>query len=464
MLKIILPILVLAAAFAYAKHLKETAPEAKKRPFVQRLPVVEVKTLIPTQYTVNIEASGTVKAGTQTSFVAEVSGRIVNISNSFQEGNYFEKGQSLLEIDKSNYLNAVEIAQSDVAANEASLKQIKAEESSNKRSIQLAQQNLTLGKKELVRVKTLLRKKLISRSLVDAEDQKINQLQQKLQDLKGVQTTYSSRKNATQAKINSTKARLKQETLNLSRTQLKSPYRGRVLTKNVDFGQYVSVGTVLGEIYATDYVNVELPLSLKQYELIGMPEAFRNKSINTKDLPEVILTNPDSLKNDKWLGRVVRTSAALDAQSRQINVIVRVDDPYEAKEGISTPIRIGQYLKATIKGRTFNDVFVLPSIAVVYNREIRILDDGKIKIEPVKVLWNSNTETVVEANPTFSGKNIITTNMTQAIDGMKAITLKQQQAINQKKAKGKDKKGTKNSDVKNDIKNKNKKGEKQSNG
>ncbi len=64
----------------------------------------------------------------------------------------------------------------------------------------------------------------------------------------------------------------------------------------------------------------------------------------------------------------------------------------------------------------------------------------------------------------FSGKKIITTNMTQAIDGMKAITLKQQQAINQKKAKGKDKKGTKNSDVKNDIKNKNKKGEKQSNG
>ncbi len=456
MLKIILPILVLAAAFTYAKHLKETAPEASKRPFVKRLTVVEVETLKPTQYTVNIEASGTVNAGTQTNLVAEVSGRIVDISDNFLEGNYFEKGQALLEIDKSNYLNSVEIAKSDVAANEASLKQIKAEEDSNKQSIQLAQQNLALGKKELARVKSLLNKKLISRSLVDAEDQKINQLQQQLQNLRGLQTTFASKRNATQAKINSTNARLKQETLNLSRTQVSAPYRGRVLTKNVDFGQYVSVGTVLGEIYATDYVNVVLPLSLNQYELLGMPEAFRNKSIDTKDLPEVILSNPDSVKNDKWIGRVVRTSAALDAASRQINVIVRVDDPYEAKEGISTPIRIGQYLKAKIKGRTFNSVFVLPSIAVVYNREIRILEDGKIKIEPVKVLWNTTAEAVVEANPEFIGKQIVTTNLTQAIDGMEAITLEQQNSLDKKQALGK----SKNSSQYPDSKEQKNKGEK----
>ncbi|WP_299874058.1 efflux RND transporter periplasmic adaptor subunit [uncultured Cocleimonas sp.] len=455
MLKIILPILVLAAAFTYAKHLKETAPEAVKRPFVKRLTVVEVETLKPTQYTVNIEASGTVNAGTQTNLVAEVSGRIVNISDNFLEGNYFDKDQTLLEIDKSNYINAVDIAKSDVAANDASLKQIKAEEDSNKQSIQLAQQNLALGRKELARVKSLLNKKLISRSLVDAEDQKINQLQQRLQELRGLQTTFASKRNATQAKINSTKARLKQETLNLSRTQLKAPYRGRVLTKNVDFGQYVSVGTVLGEIYATDYVNVELPLSLSQYELLGMPEAFRNKSIDTKDLPEVVLTNPDSLKNDKWLGRVVRTGAALDSASRQINVIVRVDDPYEAKEGISTPIRIGQYLKATIKGRTFKNVFVLPSIAVIYNREIRLLEDGKIKIEPVKVIWNTNSESVIEANPDFIGKQIITTNLTQAIDGMEVITLEEQNKLNKKNTLGNKRKGDKESNKKD------KKGEKQ---
>ncbi len=435
MLKIILPIVVLAAAFTYVIYLKNTAPEANKRPVVERLTVVEVETLKPTDYTVYIEASGTVEAGTQSNLVAEVSGKVLDVSTNFLEGSYFTKGQTLLEIDQANYLNAVDIAQSDVAANEASLKQIKAEEESNKRSIQLAQQNLALGKKELARVKSLLNKKLISRSQVDAEDQKINRLQQQLQDLRGLQTTFVSRRNAIQARINSANARLKQEKLHLSRTKVKAPYSGRVLRRNVDLGQYVSVGTVLGEIYATDYVNVALPLSLKQYELLGMPEAFRNTHIDTNDLPEVTLTNPDSLNKDKWKGRIVRTSAALDEKTRQMNVIARIDNPYEAKEGVSSPLRIGQYLHANIKGRTFNNVFVLPSIAVVYNREIRILENGKIKIVPVNVIWNTHSESIVEANPKFIGKQLITTNLVQAVDGMKAITLlAKQKALNKKKA------------------------------
>ena len=447
MLKIIIPVIVLAGAAFFGKYLIDTGPEAKKKPFVQNLPVVEVITLNPAQYTVNVEASGIVKAGTQTNLVAEVSGRIVTISDNFLEGNYFDKNQTLLEIDKANYLNAVEIAKSEVESNKASLKQIEAEETSNRLSIQLAEQNLALGKKELARVRSLLNKQLISRSLVDAEEQKLNQLEQKLQDLQGIQSSYSSRSNAIQAKINSTLARLKQESLNLSRTTVKSPYSGRVLRKNVDIGQYVSVGTVLGEIYATDYVNVELPLSLNQYELLGMPEAFRNRKIKQSDLPTVTLKSTSKSSKDSWQGRVVRTSAALDAESRQINVIVQVDNPYDAREGMNTPIRIGQYLKATIKGKTFNSVFVLPPIAVLYNREIRILNGGKINIVPVNVLWNSTQETIVEVDSKMIGQQLITTNLDQAIEGMQAITLEQ----NENKNKANDIKGNKNDKSENKI-------------
>lgn len=450
MLKFIIPVIVLVGAGFFGKYLIETGPEAKKKPFVQSLPVVEVITLKPQQYTVNVEASGIVKASTQTNLVAEVSGRIVSTSENFLEGNYFDKNQTLLEIDKANYLNAVEIAESEVESNKASLKQIQAEEQSNSRSIKLAKQNLELGKKELARVRSLLNKQLISRSLVDAEEQKLNQLEQKLQDLEGVQSTYTSRANVIKAKINSTLAKLKQESLNLSRTTVKSPYAGRVLKKNVDIGQFVSIGTILGEIYATDHVNVELPLSLNQYELLGMPEAFRDRKISAEDLPSVTLTSTSVSNKDSWQGRVVRTSAALDEQSRQINVIVQVDNPYEAKHGNKTPIRIGQYLKATIKGKTFKNVFVLPPIAVLYNREIRVLKDGKINIIPVNVLWNSTQDTVVEADDKLVGQQLITTNLDQAIEGTQAITLEEQLEENKKKSlenyeKKDDKQGNKGS-------------------
>lgn len=425
MFKIILPILVVVLSVLFGKHLMDTAPEAKKKPFVQRVPIVEVQELKPQQYTVKIKATGLVKAGTKTNLVAEVSGRIISLSDQFQEGSYFNKGQQLLSIDPSNYNNALDIAKSEVVANQANLKQIKDEQSSNERSIKLAKRNLVLGEKEVQRVRSLLQKKLLPRSAVDAEEQKVNQLQQRLQELEGIQSTFTSRKNATEARINTTLARLKQEELNLSRTKIKSPYAGRVLKKNVDVGQFVTTGTTLGEIIATDFVNVELPLSLKQYELLGLPESFRNTSFNQDDFPSAILNDPNSLSDDSWSGKVVRSGAALSAESRQINVIVRVDKPYDKGEKNTKPIRIGQYLQATLTGKSFDNVYVLPPVAVLYNREIRLLKDGKISVKAVQVLWNTQNEVVVRTDEDLDGELLILTKLNQAVDGTEAITAEQ---------------------------------------
>ena len=60
-------------------------------------------TLKKTSYSVTIKASGIVRAGMQTNLVAEVSGRITKISDTFLEGNYFKKNQILLNIDNANY-------------------------------------------------------------------------------------------------------------------------------------------------------------------------------------------------------------------------------------------------------------------------------------------------------------------------------------------------------------------------
>lgn len=426
MFKIIFPILVLIGAVFFAKFLIATGPEAKKRPFVQRLPVVEVQSLNPDQYTVYLETSGVVTAATQTNLIAELPGRITNISDNFKEGSYFNKDETLLEIDKSDYLSAIDIAKSDVAVNDANLKQLIAEEKSNLNAVKLAKKNLAIGNKELARVRALFKRRTLSRSAVDTEEQRVNQLQQSVQNLQGNQSSYASRKTAIKARISSSKANLKQQSLRLSRTSIKAPYAGRVLKKNVDIGQFVNSGSLLAETYATDFVNVELPLSLNQYELLGMPEAFRNKKILASEFPTVVLTNPDSIRKDNWDGKVVRTGAELDAESRQINVIVQVDKPYEAREGISSPIRIGQYLKARIKGRTFNNVYVLPPVSVIYNREIRLLSDGKIKVVPVEVVWNSTEATVIRSDENIQGEQLILTNLTQAVNGMSVLTIDQQ--------------------------------------
>ena len=443
MFKVIFPILALAGAVFLSKYLISTGPEPKKRPFVERSPVVEVITLKPEDYTVTLTASGMVKAGTQTSLVSEVSGKVLTISSKFQEGGYFSKGETLLTIDQENYKNTLAVVASDVAANRAQLTQLDEEQKSAKRSYQLAKNNLVLGKKEVSRLQGLLRKKVIARSFLDTELQKTNQLQQKLEDLQGRLNTFKSRKQAISAKISAVQARQKQERLNLSRTIIKAPYAGRVLEKKVDIGQFASKGTALGKIYATDYVEVALPLSLNRYELLGLPEAFKNKAINQQDYPDVVFTNPNSIQKNQWKGKIVRTSAALDVNSRQITVIARVDNPFDAKQGLTSPLRIGQYIKAKIQGKTFKDVYVLPASAVRLNKEIMLLVDGKIHIVPVVTLWNSQRETVIKVSEDVASKQLITTTLTQATEGMKVLTVEQQKQKNKKRREDNSKKKNK---------------------
>ena len=438
MFKVILPILFLAGAIFLGKYIVGTGPEPKKKPFVENFPVVEVIKLKPQDYTVTLTASGVVTAGTQTNLVSEVSGRVLSISNKFQEGSYFDRNETLLTIDQENYKNSLAIVASDVAANRAVLAQIKEEEKSSKRSYQLAKKNLSLGKKEVSRLRALLNKKVIARSILDSEQQKTNQLQQKLEDLQGRLNTFKSRKQATVAKIEATLARQNQESLNLSRTTIKAPYAGRIFEKHADIGQFVSKGTVLGKIYATDYVEVDLPLSLKRYELLGLPEAFKNKSVNEKSFPKAVFRDPNSIQKNEWEGRIVRTSAILDMNSRQISVIARIENPFDAKEGLSSPLRIGQYIEAKIKGKTFNNVYVLPSVAVRQNKEIMLLDAGKIHIVPITALWNTQSETVVRVDNNavdmnIADKQLVTTSLSQAIEGMKVVTVEEQRNINKKK-------------------------------
>ncbi|MEE9310150.1 MAG: HlyD family efflux transporter periplasmic adaptor subunit [Cocleimonas sp.] len=436
MFKTIIPVLLLVGAVFLGKFLLSSGPAPKKKPFVERSPVVEVVTLKPQNYTVTIKASGIVRAGTQTNIVSEVSGRVVSISDRFQEGSYVNNNETLLSLDKANYKNAVAIVASDVAANRAALTQINEEEKSTKRSYQIARNNLALGKKDVNRLRALWNKKLIARSALDIEQQKANQLLQKVEDLQGRLNTYKSRKQATTAKIEATLARQKQERLNLSRTTLKAPYAGRIFEKKVGAGQFISKGAVLGKLYSTDYVEVDLPLSLNRYELLGLPEAFKNKAINTQSYPKVMFKNPTSLHNNEWHGRVVRTSAALDANSRQITVIARIDNPFDAKENLSSPLRIGQYIEGHIAGKTFRKVYILPSVAVRQNKEILLLEGHKVHIVPVTALWNTQNETIVKIDQALgdlSGKRLITTSLSQATEGMKVLTVQEQKNKQMKK-------------------------------
>ena len=81
---------------------------------------------------------------------------------------------------------------------------------------------------------------------------------------------------------------------------IKAPYTGRILTKNVDIGQVVSSNTQLAEIYATDYVEIRLPIKNNDLPYMIFPEANRLNDQSSMQ-PDVAIYS-DLIDRQQWQG------------------------------------------------------------------------------------------------------------------------------------------------------------------
>jgi len=380
MKQLILIIALIAGSVVLASYLIKTKPEPKKRVRKPSTPVVEIMTPQPQSYTQTIRSSGSVEANRRTNLIAEVSGKVIQLKPAFEEGSYFNKGQHLLSIDPSNYRNAIVIAKAEVSQRTLEVKN---------------EQNLArLAERDFRLLGT---------------NHRPNEIASRRPHIA-----------AASANLEASKVRLQQARDDLSKTRIKAPYAGRLLSRSVDIGQYVTAGTLLGQIYSSDYVEVRLPLSLQEYEQLKLPHHYRNQHTTPKQaLPNVIFSTTIGNRSYQWEGKIVRTSAAMDERTRQIAVIARIDDPFTPQAEHNTPpVKIGQFLKARILGNTLKDVYVIPTRATRQGREVMLYDNGQIRILPIQVLARENDQLVISQDSLPAQPKLIITPMPSAKAGM----------------------------------------------
>jgi multidrug efflux pump subunit AcrA (membrane-fusion protein) len=167
--------------------------------------------------------------------------------------------------------------------------------------------------------------------------------------------------------------------------------------KSVDVGQFVSPGTVLARIYATDYVEIRLPLSPRELEFVDLPQHYRDDAGKPSEAgPAVSVLADIGRSNWRWEGRIVRAEGAIDTSSRQLFVVAQVDDPYGRGPQGRPPLRIGQFVRAEIAGRTLEPAFVLPRGALREGNEVLIVDaDSRLERRPVTVAWSDEGNMVI---------------------------------------------------------------------
>lgn len=350
--RIFVPVIILALGVGAWMWLGQPVEEPKpERHPPQKLSTTRIE-LKRTRFPVILETQGTVRAHHPTTLTAQVSGTVKSVSPQFEDGAFFKKGDVLLELDPAD-LSALRVAsESRLARAEAAL----AQEEARAKQARLNWEDI--GYKEEPSPLVL----------------RVPQLKE------------------ASANVTAAQADLDQAQRNLDRAQIRAPFDGRVKSRLVGLGQAVGGTTPLGEIFATDYAEIRLPLSATQLAFARLPSLADDAPVNVT-LTDAL--NPDS-EPHTWAAKIVRTEGTLDDASRELFTIARIDDPFGLRSG-NPELRIGQPVRAAVEGIILDDVFVLPRNALRGVNRVFLIDRQKLTIQrtDLDAIWSTPDSLVV---------------------------------------------------------------------
>jgi RND family efflux transporter MFP subunit len=378
-LQIALPVVVLALGVAAATALARSREEVPAVVPPKAIPTVRTVEVSSTDWQARVRTTGTVRPATESDLLAEVAGRVLEVSPALAEGSFVAAGQTLVRLDDSDYRMAVAEARAAVAQAELALELQRAEAESARSEWQAMQRNEEPSP-------------LVLREPQVAE---------------------------AEARLTAARARLDGAARDVARCLIQAPYDGRVLVKNVDLGQYVSRNALLARVYAIDAAEVRLPVADSELAFLDL-DVSRNADGSFRDAggSAVELSAAFGGRLHVWQGRVVRTEGQLDPKTRMVNLIARVETPYAADAPGQAPLLVNLFVDAQILGPTFDRVHVLPRTALRGATEVLVVDaDERLRIRTVELL-RKERDTIVVRRGLEDGERVCVTPLEAVVDGM----------------------------------------------
>jgi len=370
---------ILLGAVAVAVVMVRLRPEPPLREPPSRVPFVTTAPAVAGEGAIPVYGAGTVRPRAEIDVSAQISGKVAWVSPSFQGGGRVAAGQAFFRIDDADYRNRVQQARANVAAQEVAL--LRAEEDAR----------IARAEYELFRKRD-----------PEAVPGEANPLALREPQLA-----------AAGAALARDSAALADAELALARTEVLAPFNGIVRNESVAVGQFVAAGQGVGRFYATDAVEVVVPVSDADAALI--PDLWRLSAGDGDRRVRATVSAEYGERSHDREGYVDRAEAALDEQTRTIDVIVRVPRPFS---GAGPPLLVGQFVEVRIEGAAPERYFTVPRAALRTGNEVWALRAGNlVAIVPVEVLQRSD-DAVYVTGALEPGQAVVVSGIRIATEGM----------------------------------------------
>jgi RND family efflux transporter MFP subunit len=342
-------------------------PKPSLRPKVEvTAPLVDVIQARPGQYRATIISQGTVMPKRQINLVNEVAGRVVEVSSNFDVGRFFKADQALIVLDDRDYRYGLAIANTQIV---------------------VAERELALEQGQARQAKRVWR---------DLGSNSANSLALREPQL-----------NAAKAGLRAATAERDQAILNVERTRISVPFDGRIQTKSVALGEFVSAGTSLATLYGSEAVEVRLPLNNQQLALAGLtPGKEIANELQSDGSPNVLLSATIGDDLYRWPVTSMRMDAVIDEATRFYYLIVEVKDPFNSAN-FEQPLLVGLFVQAKIRGKLHENVIQVPKKALINDTYIFVVNsDNKLSPRTIEIV-DRQKNTVIIKSDVNEGERIV---------------------------------------------------------
>ncbi|MEZ5673563.1 MAG: biotin/lipoyl-binding protein [Thiotrichaceae bacterium] len=412
MRKIVLPIIILAVSIAVVMYLVKTRPEKKPIDTKERAWVVATQTVTPVDLSPSLSLYGRVESPRTSTlrsptFSATGSGEVVELA--VLEGQTVKAKQVLLRLDDRDSKLNLQQREADIADIQAQLDSESVQHQNDIASVGHEETLLRLVQKSVDRATELEKRKLGSVSAADETQQAIERQYLSLNTRRTQIKLYDAKIQQLQAKLQRAMALRDAAKLELERTQIHAPFAGTVAKVEVAIGDRVRGGDALLTLYDNSALEVRSQIPLRYQGVIL--DSLANKQFLTATT--LIDEHAVRLRLTRIAGQINKDSGGIDGL-------------FTVEQGAAW-LRLGQLLNLTLNLPETIGIVALPFEAVYGTNRIYKLQDNRMQgvvVERVgEKIEAGQSRILVRSSELKQGDQVITTQLPNAMDGLKVQTL-----------------------------------------
>ncbi|MCB1121666.1 MAG: efflux RND transporter periplasmic adaptor subunit [Verrucomicrobiae bacterium] len=374
-----LMLLILVAGVGIFFVLMWTGPETQPEDVPSSAKIVQTIPLVPHTRPISVSALGSVVPSRKVTLKPQVSGQVVEQSDSVTIGGYVKAGEELIRIDPKDY----ELALSETRSN---LEQARFE-----REVESGRQ--VIAKREWDELQADLDMEEVNRSLVLREPH-----------LRRAEALMEKAVNDIEV-----------AELQLSRTVIVAPFNGMVVDESVEIGQLLNPGSEICKLVGTDEFWIEATVPFSDLKWVRFPQGGQ------RGAKALVLLDTGNGHIEQWEGEVIRYLSDLDPLARMARVLISVKDPLGlyGKSKSSLPLLLGSFVEVKIDAGELEDALVIPREALREGSKIWVVGEDKLlKIIDAEVLWPEK-DTLIISSQLSHGEELVVSDLRVALPGMK---------------------------------------------